>query len=410
MQLQAPSQGGRSASAGNVKGDVQTNHDLPPHSDDVEEERRRVLLAIGAVYSTQPNGQVSAIDPVSQQTVMSRDAADRYLQSFQRQPVSWMVCDRILGPNGVPSDDPGAAVQARFIAAQTFLAKCRTDVTQLPPEQLPSLRDSLMNHLTTHSLGGANRALVTRLGLALSALAVQMGWYTIIPDVFNTVLGPRPELAPAVMDLFKLLPEECCSGRLVLADESRRREFGGRLRDCSGQIMEFLLQMAQSSTNDPAGNRTREGALQTLHSWVRYVEMPPSLLESSPLVEWTFSFLEVACAGDSSGHHYHNGDAFETAVDVVVELLRQHPSDPRENTGLVQRMIPLAMLLGRPSDDGPFRKALRDDDEDATRGYCRIFTEMGESYMSLIMSHEDLDQAKLVDLVLDCSAIPDRGN
>jgi hypothetical protein len=34
---------------------------------------------------------------------------------------------------------------------------------------------------------------------------------------------------------------------------------------------------------------------------------------------------------------------------------------------------------------------------------------MGESYMSLIMSHEDLNQVQLVDLVLACSAIPDNG-
>lgn len=363
----------------------------------------------------------------------SRDAADRYLTSFQRHTVSWVVCDRLLAvdpavnPMTSVGSTPAQRQQAQFFAAQTLHAKCRCDAShQLPPEALPSLRDSLTNHFTGCAAallqgggaGGSSRALVTRLAMALSALAVQMSWLTVIPDVTSGVLTPRPELAPAVLELFKLLPEECGSDRLVLQDERRRREFGLRLRDEGGGVLDFLIRMARAEGGDADATR-KEALLQTFHSWVRYVPLSPQLLVSTPLIEWTFAVLDRPNEGD-------NAELFEVAVDVIVEVLRMYPSDRRENEGLVMRMIPLAMNLGRrgtgaaaagaaavpaalpAADDGPFRRALAEEDEDLLRGYCRIFTEMGESYMSLIVSHDQLNQERLVDLVLDCAEIPDK--
>lgn len=415
--------------------------DLPPHSSDPEEESRRVLMALDAVFAghAQPggvgcNGGGGKDDGGSGAAVGgSRDAADRYLTSFQRQTVSWVVCDRLLSadpasnPMTVAGSNAAQQGQARFFAAQTLHAKCRCDASQLPPESLPSLRDSLTNHFTGYATdllqggaqgGGSSRALVTRLAMALSALSVQMSWLTVIPDVSTNVLTPRPELAPAVLELFKLLPEECGSDRLVLEDERRRREFGLRLRDEGGGILDFLVQMAQSEGDSDATRK--EALLQTFHSWIRYVPLPPQLLESTPLIEWTFAVLERPNDGD-------NAELFEVAVDVVVEVLRMYPSDRHENEKLVMRMIPLAMNLGRrggatvpagavppapvpgaAAGDGPFRRALHEEDEDLLRGYCRIFTEMGESYMSLIVSHEEMNQERLVDLVLDCAEIPDK--
>mmetsp|Transcript_21609 Transcript_21609/g.44535 ORF Transcript_21609/g.44535 Transcript_21609/m.44535 type:complete len:1079 (-) Transcript_21609:1083-4319(-) len=413
------------------------NADLPPHSTDVDEECRRVVQALEAIFSadasasaagaaTTGSGGADANNSSTSTTNLagSRDVANRYLTSFQRQAVAWMVCDRLLAPDVTPIDPTNPAaqaarVQSQFFAAQTLHTKCRTDVVQLPPESLPSLRDSLMNHLTNASRSstagggfGGNRALVTRLAMASAALAVQMGWNTVIEDVLGGVVGikddqpqdapARPELVPAALELFKLLPEETCSDRLILADEGRRAQFGRQLEDSSGRMMAFLLRTARTNAErGPAAEdmSVAETVLHTLHSWVRYVRFHPRMLEGSPLVEWTFHVL-----ADSR----YEGDCFEAAVDVVVEILRAFPSDFRENERLVHGVIPLAMALGRPDADGPFRSALASADEDLLRGYCRIFTEMGESYMSLIMCHRELNQAALVDLVLDCSAISDK--
>ena len=88
---------------------------------------------------------------------------------------------------------------------------------QLPADSLPSLRDSLINHFISHALdkqgSGMNKPLVTRLSMAIASLAVQMGWDTCLSDITNNVLSPHPELGPAVLELFRSIPEEADSSR-----------------------------------------------------------------------------------------------------------------------------------------------------------------------------------------------------
>lgn len=143
---------------------------------------------------------------------------------------------------------------------------------------------------------------------------------------------------------------------------------------------------------------TAEAVLSCMQSWIRIVDMDPGLLERTMLLPWMFDLL---VGGSTNG-------GFEMAVDVLVELLRTYPSDRRGNEGLVRVIIPRVMALGG-GDLSPFEKAVKEEDEDGMRGYCRIFTEMGESYLSLILSHEEMNQQSLVELVLRCSAIPDKG-
>ena len=88
-----------------------------------------------------------------------------------------MVCDQMLLDDSSTAFMPAGAMLKRRL-------KYRDDVHQLPVEALPSLRDSMVVHLLRYS---ANRgqlppALMTRLALAVSALAVQMCWSTVVPD------------------------------------------------------------------------------------------------------------------------------------------------------------------------------------------------------------------------------------
>jgi transportin-3 len=248
----------------------------------------------------------------------------------------------------------------------------------------------------------ATRAIVTRLAMALCCLAVQMNWDTIIDDLLANLqqspLEQQPQMMHLVLSIAKLLPEEANSHRLLLVDEQQRRAFVQKLTLQAEQIMGFLFYCASHSPE----TRVREQVLTCLHSWVRHVNMQPQLIQNSQLIDFTFAILQA------QDFDAHPGDLFDLAVDVIIELLRCYPSDRRENMGLVQKFIPLVMALGCEVQS-PFRRAVEEEDEDGMRDYCRIFTEMGESYMSLIMSHEDLNQVQLVDLVLACSAIPDNG-
>ena len=399
-----------------------------------------------------------------------------------------MVCDRLLsndastiptatatttttigGGGGIIEEDSTLRTQRQFFAAQTLHAKCLADVYQLPPSSLPSLRDSLLSHFITHATDSArahyenrpaNKPLVTRLSMTIACLAVQMNWDTCLTDIANNVLFPHPELGPAILELFRSLPEEADSHRLVLlpssnnntensiSEEEQLWRYRDMLRNsahivlglCERAVLSLASSSSSSSHHHPPPNNysimnsdvaTIEAVLSCLQSWIRIVDMDPQLL----LVENNTSTTNIRGAGAGAGGSPvllpwlfdlltdSNRGGFELAVDVVVELLRTYPSHRRGVEGLVRAIIPRVMALGEelppPQQQlqhpttttrtkSPFQKSIEEEDEDGMRGYCRLFTEMAESYLSLILSHEEMNQAALVELVLQCSSISDK--
>jgi len=310
----------------------QQQEELPPHSDNVEEELRRVQLALAAVFSPTPP------------TDWSRQLADRYLVSFQSTSVAWMVCDILL-----TSTD----LNHRFFAAQTLHTKCRTDIPQLPPESLSSLRDSLVKNVSEPLQSPVVR---TRLAMAVSALAVQMGWTSIVTDLLTT---QNPTLVKSVL---QVLPEECASDRLILRDENKRYQ----MRDALIDTCHLALQ--------------QDLGLELWHAWIRHVPIPPHVLTQSTVADFAIQALL-------------NPETMEVAIDVLVELLRMYPSHVLQNYELVNMLLP--KLLALPV-------ALQSDDEDVVRGYCRIITELGESYISIIC---DTPSHAIVERVLKCTSI-----
>lgn len=274
---------------------------------------------------------------------------------------------------------------------------------------MSSLRESLMNFLLQFiAMKGAkgSKAVVTRLGMACCTLAVQMGWMTIIDDLLTNLNCAVPTQLECLMELtltiLKLLPEEATSDRVLLQNEGDRYAYIDGLVTSSEKVLDFLFYCASNTNGHSDETKSREQVLRCLHSWIRYVNIHPKCLEKNQLVDFAFAILQA------NDINQYEGELFDISVDVVIEMLRCYPSDRGLNLGLVHKLIPLVMALGS-GDHCPFKKAVFEEDEDAMRDYCRIFTEMGESYMSLIMHHEDLDQVKLVELVLACSALPDNG-
>ena len=411
------------------------NQQIIQISNNPEEELQRVLAALSTVF---------AIDPAVANNVnpASREAADRYLTAFQKSSVAWTVADRLLGHGigtgingtGTGHSNDGTSTQIHFFAAQTIHVKCRADVLQLQvgnenadanvngnvnanQSAMNSLRESLMAHLMNFITlqKSTSSAIVTRLAMALCSLAVQMQWDSIMDDLLSNLQQQlqqqqqqQQQMMRLVLEIAQLLPEEATSDRLLLRDERQRDRFVNNLTDSCEKILQFLL-LCVSSNDAGSGTggtmesmKIKEQVLRCMHSWVRNVRIPPALLERTQLFDWVFAILQA------NDLNTYGGDMFDISVDVVIEVLRCYPSDHHANIGLVHKLVPLIMALGQ-KEDSPFQKAVREEDEDAMRDYCRIFTEMGESYMSLIMHHEDLNQVALVELVLACSAIPDNG-
>mmetsp|Transcript_8075 Transcript_8075/g.11735 ORF Transcript_8075/g.11735 Transcript_8075/m.11735 type:complete len:884 (+) Transcript_8075:36-2687(+) len=307
------------------------NQELPPPSDNVEEELTRILQALDVVYS-----------PLNNQTGgWNRQLADRYLVRFQSTPVAWMVCDRLLS-------DPSP--QARFFAAQTLHNKCQCDMYQLPETSMPALRDSLMQHLRQ----AENGPYKTQLALSISALAVQMNWTTVVQDLATI---------PDALVVLKMLPEECSSSRLIVEDDTLR------------YMMEDAL---LSNAKDVLANTS----FDLWFTWIRYLPLPAQLLVDSNIVPACLAAL--------------NQD--EMAVDVLVEVIRLYPSHAPRNQILVESILPLVMQL-------PLEEALQGDDEDLQRAFCRIFTELGESYLSILLEQ---DGQAILTKVTQCTSLNDK--
>lgn len=367
--------------------------DLPPHSSDVEEELRRVRLALDTVYAAQtaPAATTDEHPHWSHQ----RNLADRYLTSFQQTTVAWMVCDRLLQE---PQVDPQATQQRRFFAAQTLHQKCGTAFHELPADSVGALRDSLLSY---YFQSAASVAVTNRLAMAIAALAIQMGWHSVIQDF----LSSDPARWPLVLFFLRALPEECASDRLYFAhdvvNETNRYAMRDQLIADSPRVFEFL----QHCRNHHQPHHDPDRVWQVLHHWIRYVPVRPDVLTQTPLVGLAVQTL--AQAGQHS-HQLSSHDSLEAAADVLVEVLRMYPSRLPANEGLVRHMIPLLSQLPLeqvlPNND----HASDDLDEDVQRAYCRVVTEMGESYLTWILSPQ-WDQARqLVTWILQCAGrIPD---
>jgi transportin-3 len=313
----------------------QQQQELPPPSENLEEELVRILQALDVVYSPQSTSQSGDF--------WTRQVADRYLVRFQSTSIAWMVCDRLLSNPAPP---------VRFFASQTLHNKCQCDVQQLPSDSLPSLRDSLMQHLKQADNGPYK----TQLGLAIAALAVQMNWTTVIQD-----LASSPEHG---LIICQVLPEECSSSRLILEDDTLRYMMEDALLSNAKQVLAYP-------------------SFELWFTWIRYLPLPAELLVEANIVPACLAAL----------HQAQN----EVAVDVLVELIRLYPSHVPRNQVLVHSILPLVMQL-------PLEQALLGDDEDVQRAFCRIFTELGESYLSILLEQ---DGQAILTKVTQCTSIAD---
>lgn len=396
---------------------VPTNHHQPllEHSDNVNEELQRIQVALSVVFSP---GRWSNNDGLPEDAasmlLRQREVADRYLTSFQHLPIAWMVCDQML--QEVATERTVEMLTSRhFFAAQTLHTKCREDVHQLPPSSLPSLRESLVHHFLRFATSAppSPRALVTRLGLALSSLAVQMAWTSVVPDMLDRYRNQQQHhYTSAILDLFHLLPEEACSNRLFLVNEQLQEEYRMALNHSAPEVLELLmsvLRQAEQQLQQQQQQHEMTVVLQhfekiflCLQTWLRYTRIHPQVMEKYfYLIHAAFRALTQI-------------KLLEVSVDVIVELMRSYPTSPnaQSNSMMYQRVVPCVLALQTQPEH--FTQAMREEDHDRLRGYCRIVIELGESCMSWILSAATEQQGEdqplkdqVVDLALLCSAIPE---
>ncbi|CEP15482.1 hypothetical protein [Parasitella parasitica] len=305
----------------------------------------------------------------------SNREASRWLEAFQKKPEAWAVADYLMK---MPETE--SSVGTRLFAAQTFKQKITYDLRELRTEARIELRDSLLELLWQSSNGP--KAVMIQLCLAITDLAIQLfQWKTVIPDLIDK-FGKSDHGSVCLLEILKVLPEEMNGNTRLPLTESEYKLRGEELIDNNAKrVLDLLTMYMQSSGNN---TELQERIFKCLSSWIRTGEIDIDLISTSPLLQLSFKSLE-------------SPELFDVAVDVVTEIIYE-TRDVNECRPIIEQIYPcFASLLQK------LTVAIEEEDEDAVRGYGRIFVEAGEAYITLIGSHPEAFEI-LMDGLIKVSA------
>ncbi|CAM9594406.1 unnamed protein product [Chrysoparadoxa australica] len=195
----------------------------------------------------------------------------------------------------------------------------------------------------------------------------------------------QAKAARVCLEFIKVLPEECCNNR-VLVPEANRESFLQQLSNSSDQLLKLLGDLATGPL--ASSPMIMETVFEALQIWIRHTDIDAAKLGAHPLLPMAFDALSSPAL-------------FESAVDLLVEVLRVSCHYVAWIMSIVQVMVSRCMGL-----KGMYQWAVEEEDEDCARGLCRLFTELGESYMDLIMWEQELGQVSFVELILLCTSHP----
>ncbi|POM73847.1 Hypothetical protein PHPALM_9267 [Phytophthora palmivora] len=177
----------------------------------------------------------------------------------------------------------------------------------------------------------------------------------------------------------------------TLTERSTKQRMQDEVDAWAPAVLDRLLpQLMHEASNREGGTcsdsvETQETVLRALTSWLRYVRVDSHVVVRNPLLHSLLGFLA-------------RDELFDASVDLAVELVRSYAHNPEVVQWLAPRLLSLRSAFG---------SAAQAEDVDSCLGLCRIFTEMGEAYLELLLQGAGNDHAALVDLLLDCMSYPD---
>uniref|UniRef100_A0A383V7P9 Importin N-terminal domain-containing protein n=1 Tax=Tetradesmus obliquus TaxID=3088 RepID=A0A383V7P9_TETOB len=336
-----------------------------------------------------------------------RSEADRWLERWQSSSEAWTVANAIL-------HNPSSGAEYTYFCAQTLKTKVQRDYEELPAESVPQLRDSLLQLLLR--FGHGSPAVRTQLCLAMAALAAHLPaaqWSEggVLRWLMERFSGQDPAVAMSCMlELLTVLPQEADSRKIACRPE-RRAAFAAELR----AIIPDALQLLTSCLGQP-GETVRGQVLESLGCWLK-------LSGGSDLPQGLAGSALVTAALEGLGVD----GTFHAAVDAVVELI-WITVDPAscvpnpEMTGLAQLLVGRVMAL-RPRFSVALHKAIAesegrdggndndvddefDDDSESVKGMARLFCEVAEAYIQLVLAATP-EVLPPVEALLDVTAHPE---
>ncbi|KAI5624108.1 transportin-3, partial [Silurus asotus] len=308
-----------------------------------------------------------------------KERASVWLGELQRSMYAWEISDQLLQ---MKQD-----VESCYFAAQTMKMKIQTSFYELPQETHLALRDSLLSHI--QNLKDLSPIIITQLSLAIADLALQMpSWkgcvHTLIEKYSNDVTS-----MPFLIEILTVLPEEVHSRSLRIG-ANRRTEIIEDLAYYSTTVVTLLMTSLEKSGSD---EKMLIKVFRCLGSWFNLGVLDSNFMATNQLLVVLFQVLQR----DESLTNLH-----EAASDCVCSALYAI-----EN---VDTHMPLAMQLfqGVLTLETAYHMAVAREDLDKVLNYCRIFTELCETFMEITVRTpgQGMGDLRTLELLLICAGHP----
>ncbi|KAG0288381.1 Nuclear import receptor, partial [Dissophora globulifera] len=306
----------------------------------------------------------------------AKKEANLWLEDFQAKPEAWQTAVILLTNDTV-------GTEAQVFGAQTMRRKIVDDFQDLDATHRSSLRDSLLNLSVQHK--SSPKIIRTQLCLALAALSLRMLEWEQPVNHMITLYGSTATDLSYLLEFLTVLPEEVNDTRCPsLTDDQYRSRSDELLTRNADQILKMLIVYMENSGGDV---HLQEAIFRCFLSWLRSGDIATRSLLNNPLLTFSFKALQMP-------------ELFDTAVDVVCELIYQ-TKDIEESMPVIQEIYPNLVPLRQQ-----IAKSMEDDNEDSVRGYCKIFVEAGECYLSLVVKHTDHFRG-IVEGIAECTSFHD---
>lgn len=314
----------------------------------------------------------------------TKKQADDWLTKFQQTPAAWQVADSILSRQDLP-------IQFRFFAAQTMRTKVQFDFYELPTEAYVNLRDSLLNYIGNFSRSPELAPIHTQLAIAVADLAIQMdsAWPNAVQSLFER-FGRNPDSYATLLEMLRMLPEENMNYKLM-TDSHKRQSSRDRLQQATPQVVQFLLTLQCPSAH------AKKKVLECFLSWIKFTNLQAGEIAQNPLLPECFKYIT------------EGGDLAEISTDIVVEVLRMSSLDLKFFQPVIQVILSLLPPL-RSKFEALLSRGVEnalDADPDGILQVCRIFVEVGECLIPLIMEQIANQEVLLIlRVILHCTDLP----
>ncbi|NXC41840.1 TNPO3 protein, partial [Penelope pileata] len=265
--------------------------------------------------------------------------------------------------------------------------KIQTSFYELPTDSHASLRDSLLSHI--QNLKDLSPVIVTQLALAIADLALQMAsWKGCVQTLVEKYSNDVTSL-PFLLEILTVLPEEVHSRSLRIG-ANRRTEIIEDLAYYSSTVVSLLMTCVEKAGNN---EKMLIKIFRCLGSWFNLGVLDSTFMANSKLLALLFEVLQQ----DKTSSNLH-----EAASDCVCSALYAI-----EN---VETNLPLALQLfqGVLTLESAYHMAVAREDLDKVLNYCRVFTELCETFLDKIVCTpgQGLGDLRTLELLLICAGHP----